>query len=238
IACALAVAAAAVGCGRTPSSVTAPRFPAAPIILISIDTLRADHLAVYGYRGGATPVIDRLAASSIVFDDVYSQVPLTLPSHASLLSGRLPVHHGVRDNIGYTVGADERTLAVRLKSTGYATGAAVSSYVLRRQTGINRGFDFFDDAIEVAGTGDSLSESQRDGRLSVDALAGWIDAHANQPVFAFLHLYEPHAPYAPPPSHRMAQPYDGEIAYADELVGRFIERLTARGLFDRSIVAI
>jgi choline-sulfatase len=238
IACALAVAAAAAGCGRTPSSVSVARFPAAPIILISIDTLRADHLSIYGYRGGSTPALDRLAQSSIVFDDAYSQVPLTLPSHTSLLSGRLPVHHGVRDNIGYTIGADERTLAVRLKSMGYATGGAVSSYVLRRQTGINRGFDFFDDAIEVAGTGDSLSESQRDGRLTVDALAGWIDAQASQPVFAFLHLYEPHAPYAPPPSHTMAQPYDGEIAYADELVGRFIGRLTARGIFDRSIIAI
>jgi choline-sulfatase len=237
VACALAVAIVAIGCGRTPSSL-AERFPAAPIILISIDTLRADHLPVYGYRGGSTPVIDRLAPSAIVFDDVYSQCPLTLPSHTSLFTGRLPLHHGVRDNIGYTVAADERTLAARLKTVGYATGAAVSSYVLRHQTGIDRGFDFFDDAIEVAGTGDSLSESQRDGRLTVDALAGWIDAHTSQPLFAFLHLYEPHAPYAPPPSHAMAQPYDGEIAYADELVGRLIDRLSARGLFDRSIVAV
>ncbi len=237
VACALAAAIVAIGCGRTSSSL-AERFPAAPIILISIDTLRADHLPVYGYRGGSTPVIDRLAPSAIVFDDVYSQCPLTLPSHTSLFTGRLPLHHGVRDNIGYTVAADERTLAARLKTVGYATGAAVSSYVLRHQTGIDRGFDFFDDAIEVAGTGDSLSESQRDGRLTVDALAGWIDAHASQPLFAFLHLYEPHAPYAPPPSHTMAQPYDGEIAYADELVGRLIDRLSARGLFDRSIVAV
>jgi arylsulfatase A-like enzyme/tetratricopeptide (TPR) repeat protein len=237
VTCALAAAIVAIGCGRTPSSL-AERFPAAPIILISIDTLRADHLPVYGYRGGSTPVIDRLAPSAIVFDDVYSQCPLTLPSHTSLFTGRLPLHHGVRDNIGYTVAADERTLAARLKTVGYATGAAVSSYVLRHQTGIDRGFDFFDDAIEVAGTGDSLSESQRDGRLTVDALAGWIDAHASQPLFAFLHLYEPHAPYAPPPSHTMAQAYDGEIAYADELVGRLIDRLSARGLFDRSIVAV
>ena len=237
IACALAVAAAAAGCGRTPSSTPADRFPAAPIILVSIDTLRADHLPVYGYRGGSTPAIDRLAASGIVFDDAYSQAPLTLPSHASLLSGRLPIHHGVRDNIGYTVAAGERTLAGRLKASGYATGGAISSYVLRRQTGINRGFDFYDDGIEVR-DGESLAETQRDGRLTADTLANWVDAHANQPLFAFLHLYEPHAPYTPPPSHVMAQPYDGEIAYADELVGRFIDRLTAHGLFDRSIVAI
>ncbi|OLC46345.1 MAG: hypothetical protein AUH43_14390 [Acidobacteria bacterium 13_1_40CM_65_14] len=238
IACALAVVAAAAGCERTPSSIAADRFRGAPVILISIDTLRADHLPAYGYGAGSTPAIDRLARSGVVFDEAYSQCPLTLPSHTSLLTGRLPFHHGVRDNIGYTVADDERTLAARFKAAGYATGGAVSSYVLRHQTGIGRGFDFFDDLMEVAGTGESLSETQRDGRLTVDALAGWVDAHADQPVFAFLHLYEPHAPYAPPPSHVMAQPYDGEIAYADELVGRFIDRLTARGLFDRSILAV
>jgi hypothetical protein len=86
----------------------------------------------------------------------------------------------------------------------------VSAYVLRRQTGINRGFDFFDDALEVAGTGESLSDTQRDGRATVDALAAWTDAHAGEPVFAFLHLYEPHTPYAPPVAYAKAQPYDGE----------------------------
>ena len=231
-------AAVAAGCGRTPSSSSTDRFPAAPVILISIDTLRADHLALYGYGAGSTPTLDRLARTSIVFDDAYSHCPLTLPSHASLLTGRLPIHHGVRDNIGYTVGETERTLAARFKEAGYGTGAAVSSYVLRHQTGINRGFDFFDDAMEVSGTGESLSETQRDGRLSVDALAAWVDAQGDRPVFAFLHLYEPHAPYTPPASHTMAQPYDGEIAYADELVGRFVERLNARGLFERAIVAV
>src|SRR5205823_7953106 len=99
----------------------------------------------------------------------------------------------------------------------------------------------FDDGIEVAGTGESLSDSQRDGRLTVDALAGWIERleiRTSSRVFAFLHLYEPHTPYAPPPSHRMADPYDGEIAYADELAGRFLDRLNARGLLARAIVAV
>jgi choline-sulfatase len=227
------------GCRRgsdqaTPSS----SFPAAPVILISIDTLRADHLPAYGYRGVATPAIDRLAAAGLVFEDAFSQTPLTLPSHTTLLSGRLPLHHGVRDNIGYTVAAGERTLATRFKAAGYATGAAVSSYVLRHQTGIDRGFDFYDDRFTIAGTGESLAETQRDGQLTADALASWIDSHSGQPLFAFLHLYEPHAPYTPPASHASAQPYDGEIAYADEIVGRFIDRLAARGIFDRAIVAL
>jgi tetratricopeptide (TPR) repeat protein len=234
----LALSAAAAACGREPSPIALDRFRGAPIVLISIDTLRADHLAAYGYRAGSTPVIDRLASHGIVFDEAYSHCPLTLPSHASLLTGRLPPNHGVRDNIGYTIAPDEQTLALRLKAAGYATGGAVSSFVLRHQTGIGRGFDFFDDAMAVTGTGESLSETQRDGRLTVDALASWVDAQGTRPVFAFLHLYEPHAPYSPPASHAMAQPYDGEIAYADELVGRFLDRLTARGLLDRAIVVL
>ena len=234
----LALAASAAGCGHRSRPDGADTFRGAPIVLISIDTLRADHLPAYGYRGGSTPVIDRLASGGILFDDVYSQVPLTLPSHASLLTGRLPLHHGVHDNIGYTVAADERTLASRLKAAGYATGGAVSSYVLRRQTGIGRGFDFFDDALTITGTGESLSDTQRDGARTVDALAAWVDAHAGEPLLAFLHLYEPHTPYSPPPSHAMAQPYDGEIAYADEIVGRFLDRLAARGVLERAIMAV
>src|SRR5439155_15351882 len=157
---------------------------------------------------------------------------------ASLVTGLLPLHHGVRDNIGYSVRADERTLAGRFKAAGYATGAAVSAFVLRHQTGIASGFDFFDDRIEVAGTGESLSDTQRDGAVTVNALAAWVDRQASGRIFAFLHLYEPHTPYSPPPSHRMADPYDGEIAYADELVGRFLDRLRARQLFDRAVIAV
>jgi arylsulfatase A-like enzyme len=192
------------------ASISAGRFRAAPVIVISIDTLRADHpghLSVIRIDANPRPP----GSEGIVFDDVYSHSPLTLPSHTSLLTGRLPLHHGVRDNIGYAVAAGERTLASRFKASGYATGAAVSAYVLRRQTGINRGFDFFDDALEVAGTGESLSDTQRDGRATVDALAAWTDAHANQSVFAFLHLYEPHTPYTPPAAYANAGLADGEI---------------------------
>ena len=230
--------AAQVSCGRGESGSLGAQYGGAPIILISIDTLRADRLPLYGYRSGSTPVLDGLGREAIVFEDVYSHGPLTLPSHASLLTGLLPTHHGVRDNIGYTLKPTNRTLAARFKSAGYATGAAVSAYVLRRQTGIAGGFDFFDDAIEMAGAGESLADTQRDGRLTVDALGAWIDRQADSRVFAFLHLYEPHTPYAPPPSHRMSDPYDGEIAYADELVGRLLDRVKVRGWLDRAIVAI
>src|SRR5262245_38223388 len=223
-------------CRSTPIAIDTYRD--APVVVISIDTLRADRLPLYGYRSGATPRLDELAKSAIVFDELYSHVPLTLPSHASLLTGLLPTHHRRHDNVGYTLSPDTPTLATRFKSAGYATGAAVSSYVLRHQTGIANGFDFFDDAIEIAGSGDSLSDNQRDGRISVDALADWIDRQSSSKVFALLHLYEPHTPYTPPPSHRLGNPYDGEIAYADELVGRLFERLKARNLFDHAIIAV
>ena len=227
-----------VGCSRRDDRSLNETHADAPVILISIDTLRADRLALYGYRNGSTPILDRLGREALVFEDVYSNAPLTLPSHASLFTGLLPIHHGVRDNLGYTLQPTGRTLAARFKSAGYSTGAAVSAYVLRRQTGIGEGFDFFDDAIEVSGNGESLADTQRDGRATVDALAGWIDRQAGSKVFAFLHLYEPHTPYAPPPSHQLANAYDGEIAYADELVGRLFDRIRARGWFDRAIVAV
>jgi arylsulfatase A-like enzyme/Tfp pilus assembly protein PilF len=233
----LTLGAACTGRPSQPGPESIGPFRDAPVILISIDTLRADHLALYGYKSGSTPTLDALGAAGIVFEECYSHTPLTLPSHASLLTGLLPTRHGVRDNIGFTLGTAD-TLAARFKAAGYATGAAVSAYVLRHQTGVAQGFDFFDDAIEVAGSGESLSASQRDGRLAVDALASWIDRQPTSRVFAFLHLYEPHTPYAPPATHQLPQPYDGEIAYADELVGRFLDRLRARNLADAAIISV
>lgn len=231
----LLLAALLASCRSTGPS---PQFREAPVILISIDTLRADRLPAYGYQHGSTPRLDEWRRDALVFDNVYSHGPLTLPSHASLLTGQLPTHHGVRDNLGYSLGADARTLAARFKAAGYATGGAVSAFVLRHQTGIATGFDFFDDAIEMAGNGESLGDTQRDGRFTVDALASWIERQQGAKLFAFLHLYEPHTPYSPPPTHQLANPYDGEIAYADELVGRLLARIKARGWLDQAIVAI
>ena len=153
---------------------TATAFPDAPVVLISIDTLRADHLPLYGYAAGSTPNLDRLGREGIVFDDLYSHCPLTLPAHASMLTGLLPAHHGVRDNIGFRLGADHPTLATRFRSAGLRTAAAVSAYVLRATTGIAQGFDFFDDAIEVEGGTESMGNLQRDGAAAVESLTRWI----------------------------------------------------------------
>lgn len=231
----LAGVAAGPGCrGRGVSS-----QPDTPVLLISIDTLRADHLPLYGYRDGATPHLDALGREGIVFEDVYSHYPLTLPAHASLLTGLLPPHHGVRDNMGFTLAAGHKTLATIFKAAGRPTGGAISAYVLRGQTGLAQGFDFYEDELEIAGHSESLAAIQRDGGAAVAALAAWIESQSGRPWFAFLHLYEPHTPYAPPPEYaRFAQSYDGEIAYADALVGRLLERLKARGLYERALIAL
>jgi choline-sulfatase len=227
----LLVAAACRGRGKA-------TFPQASVLLVSVDTLRADHLPAYGYAKGATPHLDALAREGVVFEDVLSHCPLTLPAHASLFTGLLPPRHGVRDNAGFTLAAGQRPLAVRFREKGLATGGAVSSYVLRRATGVAEGFDLFDDAVTQKG-GASLGEQQRDGALAVEAVASWVEGLGGRRFFAFVHLYEPHAPYTPPAAYRgLPSAYDGEIAYADELVGRLLDRLKSAGRLEDTVVAV
>ena len=214
-------------------------FPAAPIVLVSVDTLRADRLGLYGYAQATTPVLDALARESVVFEDAVSHVPLTLPAHASMMTGLLPTRHGVRDNIGFTLRPEHKTLATRFREAGRPTGGAVSAYVLRASTGIATGFDSYDDALEIDAASESLGDQQRDGAVSVESLLRFIESHKERPFFAFLHLYEPHTPYTPPERHRgHAHSYDGEVAYTDELVGRLLERLRGLGLYDKAILAV
>jgi len=231
LACALACA-----CRSAP----ADRHPGASVVLVSIDTLRADRLPLYGYLKGATPHLDALGREGIVFEDVYSHCPLTLPAHCSLLTGLVPPHHGVRDNEGFSLAEDRPTLATRFHAAGLETGAAVSAYVIRASTGLARGFDSYDDALPVDASVEALAAQRRDGAQSVDSLLHWIDARpAAGRFFAFLHLYEPHAPYRPPVAYqRLADPYDGAVAYADELVGRLVAHLGERGRLDGVILAV
>jgi len=234
LAIALALAAVA-GCRE---SATGP-FPKAPIVLISIDTLRADRLPAYGYAKGRTPHLDALAREGVVFEDAISPCPLTLPAHASLMTGLWPPRHGVRDNQGFTLGDGLETLASRFQRAGRPTGAAVSAFVLRGATGIARGFDHYDDALTVDAAIGALGAQQRDGAVAVESLLGWIAERRETPFFAFLHLYEPHTPYDPPAAHRqLAHPYDGEVAYADELVGRLLDGLRQQKAYDQAVVVV
>jgi choline-sulfatase len=210
-----------------------------PIILISIDTLRADHLPAYGYRKISTPAIDTLAADGTVFERAYSHSPQTLPAHVSLLSGRLPFETGVRDNVGFAVKTGERLLPQMLRERGFTTAGVVSAYTLRRETGIDRGFDFFDDGtVPGVEASTALPALQRDGAESEAIAEQWLDEQKSSRVFLFLHLYEPHTPYAPPAEYADYSPYDGEIAYADEIVGRLIRYLKSHQLYDRSTIVL
>ncbi len=213
-------------------------FPAAPVILISVDTLRPDHLPAYGYRGVETPNLDALRKDSILFANAYSHVPLTLPSHVSLFTGLLPPENGVRDNIGYSLGEGRETLASFLKKSGYTTGGAVSSIILSHTTGINRGFDFYEDDVEPTSMNQSLGRVQRDGGQTEIRLRGWIERTRGEKLFAFLHLFEPHTPYEPPEPYKSRYPlaYDGEVARADEIVGELLAFLKSRGLYEKAVI--
>jgi choline-sulfatase len=214
------------------------QFANAPVILITIDTLRADHLSAYGAKLVDTPAIDRLAADGIVFENAYAHVPLTFPSHATMMTGMLPYENGVRSNIGYVLDPNAHpTLPRLLSQRGYATGAAVSAYVLRRDTGMGSLFDFYDDSMEVWESA-TLGALQRRGDETVHAALGWLDRVNGRPFFLFLHLFEPHSPYEPvePFRSKYSNPYDGEIATADAILARFFADLDRRGLYDKSLI--
>ena len=209
-----------------------------PIILISIDTLRADHLPAYGYHNVRTPAIDALATDGVVFERAYSHAPQTLPAHVSLLSGQLPFETGVRDNVGFAVKAGERLLPQMLRERGYTTAGIVSAFLLRKETGIGQGFDVFDADMPAAPADTNIGQVQRDGAESESIAEHWLQSYGSGRAFLFLHLYEPHKPYAPPERFSHYTPYDGEIAYSDEIVGRLVKYLKSHQLYDRSTIVL
>lgn len=242
---ALAVVVLASACARSRPG-TAP--PGTPVVLISIDTLRADHLPAYGYGALETPAIDALRRDAILFADASSPCPLTLPGHTSILTGLLPPAHQVRNNLGYRLDpVAHPTMARWLKGRGYATGAAVSAFVLAGKTGLADSFDLYDDDIAQPPNVEAVSQYQRAGAETEHRALAWLDriqkseGGQGKPFFLFLHLYEPHSPYEPPEPYKSryaAHPYDGEIATADAVVGDFLGELRRRGLYDKSIVIL
>jgi len=241
-AAAAVIAATLLGISCAPSGDGALRLPdGTPVVLISVDTLRSDHLPAYGYDAVDTPALDSFRADSVLFSRAYTQVPLTLPSHVSLLTGLLPPDHGVRDNLGYTVDAAATPmLQQRLGAAGYATGAGVSAFVLRRETGIAAGFDLYDDAVEPIRSRDrsGVQAVQRPGGDTLEAIRPWLRSVAGRPFFLLFHIFEPHAPYRPPPelAARYASPYDGEVAAADAIVGDLFDELRELEAYDRALI--
>ncbi len=225
-------------CSRGGRPGASPRFPGAPVVLVSVDTLRSDRLPMYGYGKVETPALDALRKDSVLFERAYAHVPLTLPSHASVFTGLEPGGHGVLANSGYALGPGAPTLAELLKRAGYATGGAVSTAVLSGKSGIGRGFDLWDERVEAHGPVSIPEFAERPGGETARVLLDWIRPVASRPFLAFLHTYEPHAPYAAPEPFRSryADPYDGEVAVSDAIVGKFLDGLKALGVYDRAIV--
>jgi arylsulfatase A-like enzyme/predicted Zn-dependent protease len=236
---ALALGALWLARGRAVTRATRPN-----VLLISIDTLRADRLGAYGHAAARTPQLDALAARGLRFSQATTVVPLTLPAHASLLTGTFPAFHGVRDNGGFELGPEQVTLAETLQAQGYDTGAFVAAFVLDSRWGLAQGFDhYFDDFDLSKYSGVGLDSVQRRGDEVVARAADWLDGPRQSPFFAWVHLYDPHAPYDAPAEYRARFPagldgaYDAEVAFADAQVGELLRRLGPERLA-RTLVAV
>ncbi len=225
---------------RTGGTASSPATPGAPVVLISIDTLRSDRLPAYGYKKVRTPHLDRFAADAWLFEKAWAPTPMTLPSHTSMLTGMLPPEHGVRNNSGFVFRGDlHPSLPRLLKDQGYATGAAVSTYVLRRETGLGALFDYYEDSVSVT-PGVATVRYQRPGEKTAIFAKEWIAAHAGGPFFFFFHIFEPHSPYEPAARFlaEYGATYDAEVATADAIVGDVLEQLRSLGLYEKAIVVV
>ena len=207
------------------------------IVLITLDTTRADRIGAYGYKLAATPTLDRLARDGVLFSDAISQAPITGPSHAAILTGQYPGRLGVKDNASTPVPESATTLAESLKGAGYRTGAFIGSFVVDRAYGFGQGFDTFDASFEGFRQ-EIKAQVQRPAGRVIDPAIEWIRRDAGA-FFAWIHLYDPHTPYAAPPplgSRFASRPYDGEIAYMDREIGRLLAALREAGAADNTIV--
>jgi arylsulfatase A-like enzyme/predicted Zn-dependent protease len=210
------------------------------VVVLTLDTLRADRLGCYGFDKVATPNLDGLAREGVLFEEVAATVPLTFPSHSSMFTGLLPPRHGVRDNGGFFLDASRTTLAERLQEAGYATGAFVGAWVLESKWGLAQGFDHYADHFDLSRYKTiSLGTVQKPGDEVMDGALKWLETVRGRRFFAWVHLYDPHTPYDPPEPYRSrypGQPYLGEVAYTDAVVGRLLSWLRDGGLLDRTLV--
>jgi len=228
----------AIGCGRAPS---------VNLLIISIDTTRADHLGAYGYEAAQTPTLDALAARGFLFRRHLTPVPITLPSHTTLMTGLYPPTHTVRDNVAFKVPQEAVTLAEVLRDEGYDTSAFVGSYPLAAEFGLDQGFDHYDDELERPGSRAAKGRfeiyfDERSAGDVVDAVAAYHqDRDPLRPFFAFVHFFDPHQPQIPPAPYDMTfrqLPYDGELAYVDEQIGRLLAFLEERGDLENTVVIV
>ena len=212
------------------------------LLVITLDTTRADRLGAYGWPQSATPALDRIAAEGVLFEQAVSPAPLTLPAHSSLFTGKYPPHHGVRDNGGFFLDERETTLAERLKARGVKTGGFVGAYVLDRTWGIGQGFDTYFDNFDLSKfDAPSLSEVERPANEVADRALAWLETAKSSRFFGWIHFYDAHSPYEPPEPYRTRfadRPYLGEIAFVDSQVARIRAFLEAERLLDRTVVVV
>jgi arylsulfatase A-like enzyme/Flp pilus assembly protein TadD len=221
--------------------------PKRNVVLVTFDTTRADHIGDYGV-GNHTPQLDALAAQGVRFAQARTAVPITAPSHSTIMTGKYPIAHGFRDNGLFTLGPEQQTLAESLSGAGYATAAAIGAYPLIARFGLDQGFDLYDDHITVAWEnflGDRVAqrdglffESRDAGRVN-DAVLPWLAEHAGGPFFLWVHYFDPHQPYDPPAPYDQLfvdDPYRAEIAFADESFGTLRRHLEDLGVWDDTIV--
>ncbi|MHC5074861.1 MAG: sulfatase-like hydrolase/transferase [Planctomycetota bacterium] len=209
------------------------------VILISIDTCRADYLSCYGFSRQTTPNMDKFATESTLFSNVISPVPMTLPAHSSMLTGTIPPYNGVHDNFDYRLDESNITLAEVLKEKGFKTGAIVSAFVLDSQFGLDQGFDTYNDYFE--GKHKALDIIERKGTETNRAALQWLDENKDEKFFMLLHYFDPHFGYEPPEpfaSKFSDNPYAGEIAYVDDCIGQILEKLKNMGLYNSSLIII
>lgn len=215
---------AAAGCARggPPAASAAPRS----VLLVTVDTLRADRVGAYGDAAARTPAMDALAAQGILFERAYTPAPITLVAHTSLMTGLLPPAHGVRGNGAFALGPGVPTLAEALRARGLATAAFIGGFPLVRRFGLARGFDEYDDAMAKA-PGVAYEFAERRGDAVAASARTWLGVHPGR-VFVWVHLFDPHAPYDPPPPFRSADPYRGEVSAADAAMGSLLAAWDAR----------
>ncbi len=210
------------------------------LILITIDTLRADRVSVYSEKFLRTPNIDSIAKKGLIFKRAFSDVPLTLPSHTTILTGLTPLGHGVHDNMGFRVNEDIETIAEVLKREGYNTAAVVSSFPLDKRFGLSQGFDYYDDYYGTRNENE-IFFPERKAESSIDIAVNWLSKNIENKFFLWLHLFDPHQPYAPPEEYRKRfknDLYSGEVKYVDDQLGRLFSFLKEKELFHNTIIII
>jgi arylsulfatase A-like enzyme/Flp pilus assembly protein TadD len=217
------------------------------VVLITLDTLRADRVGCYGCADVRTPHLDDLAANGVRYSEAVSVTPMTLPSHSSILTGQYPPTHGVRDNGKFKLDDRHTTLAEHLKAAGYKTAAFIAAFVLDHRYGLAQGFDHYADEMPDSRKASGLTggQPQRPANVVVDEFESWfadnVPAQSTEPFFAWVHLFDPHTPYTPPPPYDAEyadQPYLGEIAFVDQQVGRLLGLLRERGVLDRTLIVV